>query len=89
MGIIQHWIAGRPWERPPERSGEVYNPATGAVTAHVALASPAEVDAAVASAKAALPAWRDTSLAKRVRILFAYRELLEQHKEALAKLVTS
>ncbi len=89
MRVINHWIDGKPWERPPERSGEVYNPATGAVTAHVALASPAEVDAAVASAKAALPAWRDASLAKRVRILFAYRELLEQHKEAIAQLVTS
>jgi malonate-semialdehyde dehydrogenase (acetylating)/methylmalonate-semialdehyde dehydrogenase len=89
MRVINHWIGGKPWERPPERTGDVYNPATGEVQAKVAFASPAEVDAAVAAAKAALPAWRETSLARRARILFAYRELLEKHKVELAKILTS
>jgi len=89
MRVINHWVGGQPWKRPPEQTADVYDPASGAISARVALASPSEVDAAVASAKAALPGWRDTSLAKRARILFAYRELLERHKEELAKLVTA
>jgi malonate-semialdehyde dehydrogenase (acetylating)/methylmalonate-semialdehyde dehydrogenase len=89
MRLITHWIEGKSWARPAERTGDVYNPATGEVAAKVALASPSDVDAAVASAKAALPAWRDTSLAKRARVLFAYRELLEQHKVEIAALLTA
>jgi malonate-semialdehyde dehydrogenase (acetylating)/methylmalonate-semialdehyde dehydrogenase len=89
MRTITHWIDGKSWERPAERQGDVFNPATGAVSAKVALASPSEVDAAVASAKAALPEWRDASLAKRARVLFAYRELIEKHKVEIAKLLTA
>jgi malonate-semialdehyde dehydrogenase (acetylating)/methylmalonate-semialdehyde dehydrogenase len=89
MRTINHWIDGKTSARPAERTAEVFNPATGEVTAHVALGSPADVDAAVASAKAALPAWRDASLAKRARIMFAYRELLERHKVELAALLTA
>jgi malonate-semialdehyde dehydrogenase (acetylating)/methylmalonate-semialdehyde dehydrogenase len=89
MRRITHFIDGHAWDRPAERQADVFDPATGAVSGHVALASLAEVDAAVASAKAALPAWRDTSLAKRARIFFAFRELLEKHKDELAALITS
>ncbi len=89
MRTITHWIGGKPWERPVERSGDVFDPATGKVAAKVAFASPAEVDAAVAAAKAALPEWADASLAKRSRVMFAYRELLEKHKVEIAKILTS
>ena len=54
----------------------MYNPATGAVSAQVRLAGAADLDAAVATASAAWPAWRDASIAKRQTVLFAFRELL-------------
>ncbi|HWB73731.1 MAG TPA: CoA-acylating methylmalonate-semialdehyde dehydrogenase [Nannocystaceae bacterium] len=89
MRTINHWIAGKPSTRAIERSGDVYDPATGEVQAKVAFASPADVDAAVAAAQDALPEWRDASLAKRARVMFAFRELLERHKVEVAKLLTS
>jgi malonate-semialdehyde dehydrogenase (acetylating) / methylmalonate-semialdehyde dehydrogenase len=89
MRTINHWIAGKPSTRAIERRGDVFDPATGEVQAEVALASPADVDAAVAAAKDALPEWRDASLAKRTRVLFAFREQLERRKLDVAKLLTS
>jgi len=89
MKTIKHWIGGGSFDRPSERHGDVYNPATGQVTGRVAFASPAEVDLAVAAAKDAFPAWRDTSLAQRARILFAFRELVEKNKKTIAELLTA
>ncbi|MBC8074078.1 MAG: CoA-acylating methylmalonate-semialdehyde dehydrogenase [Deltaproteobacteria bacterium] len=89
MRTINHWIAGKPSTRAVEREGDVFDPATGEVQAKVALASPADVDAAVAAAKDALPEWREASLAKRTRVLFAFREQLERRKLDVAKLLTS
>ncbi|MFC4855077.1 CoA-acylating methylmalonate-semialdehyde dehydrogenase [Actinophytocola glycyrrhizae] len=86
---ITHWIDGKPWAGVAARRGEVWNPATGEVAGHVDLASRAEVDAAVAAAAKALPGWRDTSLAARSKVLFAFRELLNQHKDELAAIVTA
>ncbi|GAA1814310.1 CoA-acylating methylmalonate-semialdehyde dehydrogenase [Brevibacterium celere] len=65
------------------------NPATGQVTGEVALADKATADAAIAAAAAAFPAWRDTSLAKRTAILFAFRELLNSRKAELAEIITA
>ena len=89
MRTINHWIGGKSSQRAPERTADVFNPATGEVTAKVAMATPADVDAAVDAAQAALPAWRDASLAKRARVMFAYRELLERHKVEIAALLTA
>jgi malonate-semialdehyde dehydrogenase (acetylating)/methylmalonate-semialdehyde dehydrogenase len=86
---ITHWINGKSWERPLERKGDVFNPATGEKTAELALASPAEVDAAVSAAKAASAAWRVSSLTKRTRILFAFRELVDKRKQEIAQLLTA
>jgi malonate-semialdehyde dehydrogenase (acetylating)/methylmalonate-semialdehyde dehydrogenase len=88
-GHIRHWINGKPADGPAERHGEIFNPATGRVSGTVAFAGRADVDAAVAAAKAAFPAWRDTSLAKRTQILFRFRELLTVHREELAKIISS
>ncbi|WP_037362461.1 CoA-acylating methylmalonate-semialdehyde dehydrogenase [Amycolatopsis orientalis] len=85
---ISHWIDGKPVVG-SGRTGDVYDPATGQVSAQVDFAGPAEVDQAVAAAAAALPGWRDTSLAGRTRVLFAFRELLQARKHELAKIVTS
>ncbi len=71
------------------RTAPVYDPATGEQTAEVVLASPADVDGAVAAARAAWPGWRDTSLGARSRILFAFRELAHRHRHELAGLITA
>ncbi|MEZ4401030.1 MAG: CoA-acylating methylmalonate-semialdehyde dehydrogenase [Kofleriaceae bacterium] len=88
METITHWIAGQPDTRPADRHGDVYNPATGAVQAKVALATSSVVDDAVAAAAAALPAWRATSLARRTKLLFAFRNLVDQHQHELAAILT-
>src|SRR5690606_24875711 len=83
---VPHWIDGA--ARLGEgRSAPVTNPATGQVTGQVPLASADEVDAVVASARAAFPAWRDASLAKRTEVLFAFRELLNSRKDELAAII--
>ena len=71
------------------RFSDVTNPATGEVTAQLALASEEDVNEVVAAALAAFPSWRDTSLAKRTQILFAFRELLNERKKELAAIITS
>ena len=71
------------------RTQPVTNPATGAVTGAVALANRADVDAAVASAAAAFPAWADTPPIRRARVLFKFLELVNQHKDALAHAITA
>jgi malonate-semialdehyde dehydrogenase (acetylating)/methylmalonate-semialdehyde dehydrogenase len=86
---IPHWIGGRPWEPAAERTGEVFDPATGQVTGRVDLASAAEVDAAVAAAAEAFQGWRAASLTKRSQVLFAFRELVNARKADLAAAITA
>ncbi len=70
------------------RAADVYNPSTGKVIASVPLVTAEEVDAVVRSAAAALPAWGETPVVERCRVLFRYRELLLEHFEELAKTIT-
>ena len=86
---ITHWIDGRAVAGESGRSGRVFNPATGVQTAEVDFASIEEIDRAVAAAKAAFPAWRAVSLSRRAELLFRIRELLNQHREDLARLLTA
>ncbi len=86
---IAHWVAGAPRSGTSQRHSEVTNPATGAVTAQLALATAGEMSEAVAAAKAAFPGWRDTSLARRTQVMFAFRELLNARKDELAAIITS
>ncbi|WP_093710928.1 CoA-acylating methylmalonate-semialdehyde dehydrogenase [Streptomyces sp. 2131.1] len=86
---ITHFIDGRLWDGPAGRTNPVHNPATGEHTGTVDLASAELVDAAVASAKTAWRDWRTQSLAKRVHVLFAFRELLNAHKREIASLITA
>jgi malonate-semialdehyde dehydrogenase (acetylating)/methylmalonate-semialdehyde dehydrogenase len=88
LNIVEHWINGR-YVPVGERTAPVTNPATGKVTTQVALASTEDSNAAIAAAKAAFPAWRDTSLARRTQVLFAFRELLNSRKDELAAIITS
>ncbi len=89
MELIQHWIDGKLHVAAPERTGPVFNPATGDQTAEVAFASTQDVDLAVQSAKDAFPEWRDTSLARKTKIMFAFRDLADRHSEDLAKLLVA
>ena len=86
---VIHWIDGRAWEGATARHGDLHDPATGAVTGVVDFASVNEVDDAVAAAAAAFAGWRAASVAKRTGVLFAFRELLNQHKDELAALIVS
>ena len=86
---ISHWSDGKPFAGTGTRTGSVTNPATGAVTGTVALATVEDARAVIDSAAAAFPAWRDTSLAKRTAILFNFRELLNARKQELAEIITA
>lgn len=88
LNDITHWIAGSRFAGGSERSGEVFNPATGEVTGLVRLADAVTVDAAVQAAKKAFPAWADTPALRRARVLFKFKELLESHHDELARLIT-
>ena len=88
LSRIEHYINGRLSASASGRRQDVYTPATGAVTAQVALADVAEVQAAVAAAAAAAPAWAATAPLKRARVLARFRELIERHQDALAAAIT-
>ncbi|MFB9375673.1 CoA-acylating methylmalonate-semialdehyde dehydrogenase [Kineococcus gynurae] len=87
--VVQHWISGAQAAGSGERRADVYDPATGQVTKQVVLASEQDVNDAVAAAKAAFPAWRDTSLARRTTVLFKFRQLLDERKGELAEIITA
>ncbi|MEU4404065.1 CoA-acylating methylmalonate-semialdehyde dehydrogenase [Streptosporangium sp. NPDC023963] len=87
MKNVTHWIGGGPVEG-SGRTSEIFDPATGEVSGRVHLASADEVDAAVAAAVAAWPAWRDASLVKRSQVLFRFRELMYANRDELARLIS-
>jgi malonate-semialdehyde dehydrogenase (acetylating)/methylmalonate-semialdehyde dehydrogenase len=87
--LIHHWIGGRSYDGQSGRTGPVFNPATGVQTGSVDFASVEEVDAAVAAARDAFPAWRAMSLARRAELFFAIRELMNAHREDLARLLVA
>jgi malonate-semialdehyde dehydrogenase (acetylating)/methylmalonate-semialdehyde dehydrogenase len=89
MRTINHWINGRTVDREPERTGAVYDPATGQQAAQVAYASGDDVDAAVRAAQAAYPGWRDTPVVKRARVMFAFLALLQRHRQELAEIIAA
>ena len=86
---IGHFIGGKTHAGSASRSQPVYNPATGTVTGHVALANGADIDTAVAAAQAAFPAWADTPPIRRARVMFKFLELLNANKDKLAHCITA
>jgi malonate-semialdehyde dehydrogenase (acetylating)/methylmalonate-semialdehyde dehydrogenase len=86
---VQHWVGGAAFAGAATRTAPVYNPATGATQREVLLATTADVDHAVAVAKAAFPGWSGTSVAKRQQIMFAFREKLNARKDELAAILTN
>ncbi|MDI3323879.1 CoA-acylating methylmalonate-semialdehyde dehydrogenase [Pontibacterium granulatum] len=86
MNIVGHLINGTMVSE-TDRVQDVYNPATGSVSKQVALASKATVEEAIAAAQAAYPAWRNTPPIKRARIMFRYKELLEQNADKICAMI--
>lgn len=86
MNTVGHLINGEK-RADAARTQAVFNPSTGEVSKQVALASKATVEEAIAAAQAAFPAWRDTPPAKRARIMFRFKELLEQNAATINQLI--
>jgi len=89
MRDIQHFIGGAAVAGVSGRFGDVFNPNTGEIQARVALATPAEVDAAVQAALAAQPAWAATNPQRRARVMFEFKRLVEARMQELAELLSS
>ena len=89
IASIEHWIGGKVVPGQSGRRTDVFNPATGQVTGRVAMASSAEVAQAVANAQAAFPAWADTPAVRRARVMFKFLELLNRHRDELARIITA
>jgi len=86
---VTHFIGGKLARGAGDRTQPVFNPATGAIARRLALGEAADVDAAVASAKAAFPAWRDTPPIRRARIMLRFLELMNQHTDELAAIIVA
>jgi malonate-semialdehyde dehydrogenase (acetylating)/methylmalonate-semialdehyde dehydrogenase len=87
MRTVQHWIAGAETPGSSTRFGPVFNPATGEQQARVMLAETSDVDTAVQAAKKAYDEWRDVSLTRRARIMFAFRDLVERNLDRISEIV--
>jgi malonate-semialdehyde dehydrogenase (acetylating)/methylmalonate-semialdehyde dehydrogenase len=85
---IGHWVNNKVVLGTSGKSGVVFNPATGEQQAQVDFASVAELDAVIAASKAALPAWRSTSLSRRAEIMFRMRELVDANRKEIASIVS-
>jgi malonate-semialdehyde dehydrogenase (acetylating)/methylmalonate-semialdehyde dehydrogenase len=84
---LTHFIDGRRVAGQSDRTGDVFNPATGEISATVPLAAAAEVDRAVQSASRAFPGWARTPPLQRARVMFQYKQLLEKNRDALAAMI--
>jgi len=88
VGLVPHWIAGQAITNDRARSGEVFNPATGAVAAHVPFATADEVNTAVRAAREAFKSWAATPSVRRARVLFRFKGLLEGAADEIARLIS-
>src|ERR1043165_2967041 len=89
MRSINHFIGGKEVAGKSGRTAEVFNPATGEVQAKVALASKAELDAAVKVASAASPGWPGTPPLTRARIMFKFKQLADERADEIAAAITA
>jgi len=89
MREIGHFIGGKPVPGASGATGDVFDPNTGEVQARVALAAGAEVEAAIADAAAAQPAWAATNPQRRARVMFRFLELVQKEYDDLARLLSS
>ena len=89
MKNIHHFVNGKIFEGESKKSSDVYNPATGEVSAKVTLASKKDVDSVVDSAHKAFGAWSNTPPLQRARVLFKFKELIEKNYDELTKTVVT
>ena len=89
LETIDHVIGGRPTAGTSTRTAPVFDPSTGHEQRQVRLGSAADVDAAVQAAKAAFEEWSDVSVVRRARVMFAFRELVVQHTDELARIISA
>ncbi len=86
--IINHWINGDFQPSVSNRFGDVYNPATGEVTAKLPMGGASDLETAVKSAKHAFHSWSTTSITKRAQLMFKFKELLELHRDELVEIIS-
>lgn len=86
MKIVPHYINGQVFED-SAKTQDIYNPSTGEVSGQVSLASQATVDLAIQAASDAYPAWRATPPARRARVMFKFKDLLEKNADKIAELI--
>ena len=84
---LQYWVGGEWKTSRTDHYMDCYDPSIGEVVARTPQCTPAEVEAAIAAAKAAFPAWADTPPNKRVQVLFRMKTLLDAHQDELTRLV--
>ncbi|UJL47458.1 CoA-acylating methylmalonate-semialdehyde dehydrogenase [Virgibacillus sp. NKC19-16] len=85
---VQNYVGGEWVEAKSDKTESVYNPATGEVIAHVPISSLDDVDQAVNVASETFQTWKEVPVPKRARILFKYQQLLVDHWDELAEIVT-
>ncbi len=88
MKIIPHYINGQQVNGSGKNNGDVFNPATGEISAKIALATEEETSLAIEAAKNALTSWSKTPPLKRARVMFKFKELIEQRTDELAEIIT-
>jgi len=86
---IHHWVNGREVAGASGRFGDVYNPALGSVASRVSFATTDEVGQAIAAAQTAFASWAATPPLRRARVMFKFKDLIEQNLDALARLISS
>ncbi|AWB91688.1 CoA-acylating methylmalonate-semialdehyde dehydrogenase [Aeromicrobium chenweiae] len=89
MTQYNHYIGGQSFEGESDRFGDVYDPARGVAKSQVRLATAGDVDAAVQVARTAFETWSETSVTARSRVMFAFRQLLVEHEDELAAIISS
>ena len=84
MREVKHFIAGQATRGVATRDGDIYNPSTGQIQATVCLGGEADMQAAVDAAKKVQPEWAATNPQRRARVMFAFKQLLEDNMDKLA-----
>ena len=84
--VVSNWINGEVCQSGSDRLGDVFDSATGEKCAQVIMSTEADVDAALAAAKAALPGWSKTPVLRRARVMFKLKELIERDRADIAAL---
>src|SRR5687767_2557240 len=89
LRTIGHWIGGEQVAPSSTRTAPVFDPATGERQAEVVLADATDVERAVQAARNAFETWGDISLARRARVMFKFRDLIDEHADELARIISS